>query len=57
MENHPPDLAPEQRAAALRRATEARVRRDPAKKGLASGETDAREALASDDPVWRRMLS
>lgn len=54
MENHLPDLTPEQRAAALRKATEARVRRGLARK-LASGETDAREALASDDPVWRRM--
>lgn len=55
MENHLPDLTPEQRAAALRKATEARVWRGLARKGLASGETDAREALASDDPVWRRM--
>ena len=37
MENHLPDLTPEQRVAALRKATEARVRRGLARKGLAAG--------------------
>ena len=50
-----PTLTPEQRAAALEKAREARARRSEIAKGLASGEMKFSELLKTDEPAAAKM--
>jgi len=50
-----PTLTPEQRAAALEKAREARARRSEIARGLASGEMRFSELLEMDEPAVAKM--